>query len=64
MQRAHVYEFLDSRLPDQDGPTVESIARARAAQQRERAAFTRATGVRLNRNGEMVHVHEVTSSYN
>jgi hypothetical protein len=39
----------------QDGPTVHSIAAALAAQQRERAAFTQDTGIRLNRDGRLLH---------
>ena len=39
----------------QDGPTVRSIAAALAAQQRERAAFTQDTGIRLNRDGRLLH---------
>ena len=38
-----------------DGPTVHSIAAALAAQQRERAAFTQDTGIRLNRDGRLLH---------
>jgi hypothetical protein len=38
-----------------DGPTVQSIAAALAAQKRERAAFTRDTGARLNRDGRLLH---------
>jgi uncharacterized membrane protein len=37
-----------------DGPTVTSVAAARAAQARERAAFTRATGIRVSANGHML----------
>ena len=39
----------------QSGPTVHSVAAALAAQKRERAAFTRDTGVRLNRDGRLLH---------
>ena len=34
-------------------PTPDSIAAARAAQERERAEFTRSTGMRLDRNGQL-----------
>lgn len=44
----------DRRDPAQDGPTIESIARARAAQQRERAAFFLSTGVQVDSNGQIV----------
>ena len=44
----------DRRDPAHDGPTAESIARARAAQQRERVAFTLTTGVRVDPDGLMV----------
>jgi hypothetical protein len=50
----HTYERPESREPEQDGPSRESIARARAAQQRERTAFTMATGVAVSSNGVMV----------
>ena len=36
-------------------PTRHSIAAALAAQRRERAAFARATGSRVNRDGRMSH---------
>jgi hypothetical protein len=38
-----------------EGPTPESIAHAKAARERERAAFTRDTGVWLKPNGQMLH---------
>ena len=34
-------------------PTPDSVAAARAAQERERAEFTRSTGMRLDRNGQL-----------
>jgi hypothetical protein len=34
-------------------PTPDSVAAARAAQARERAEFTRTTGMRLNRDGQL-----------
>jgi len=45
---------LDQAYRDED-PTPESIFRARTAQQRERAEFTRETGVWLKADGRMVH---------
>ena len=39
----------------QDGPTVHSIAAALAAQKRERARFTQETGIRLTRDGRLLH---------
>ena len=50
---AYMYERRGA-VPDQDLPYKESIARARAAQERERNAFTRATGVAVNSNGVMM----------
>ena len=53
MQQAiHGDKVAERRDPAQDEPTAESIARARAAQQRERVAFTETTGVRLNDCGQ------------
>jgi hypothetical protein len=34
-------------------PTPDSVAAALAAQARERAEFTRSTGMRLDRNGQL-----------
>jgi hypothetical protein len=34
-------------------PTPDSVAAARAAQERERAEFTRSTGMRLDRDGHL-----------
>lgn len=34
-------------------PTPDSVAAARAAQERERAEFTRSTGMRLDQNGQL-----------
>jgi hypothetical protein len=34
-------------------PTPDSVAAARAAQERERAEFTRRTGMRLDRDGHL-----------
>ena len=47
----HAVDASDSR---QDGPTVLSIAAARAAQQRERADFTQHTGILLDRDGRLL----------
>ena len=53
MQQAiHGDQVADRSDPAEDGPTAESIGRARAAQQRERAAFTETTGVRLHDDGQ------------
>ena len=52
-------DYTDYRSEASDfnhgGPTVHSIAAALAAQQRERAAFTQDTGIRLNRDGRLLH---------
>lgn len=54
MQQAiHGDQVADRRDTAQDGPTAESIARARAAQQRERVAFTETTGVGVNDDGQL-----------
>jgi hypothetical protein len=45
----HVSSSLDSVYE----PTPDSVAAARAAQERERAEFTRSTGMRLDRNGQL-----------
>ena len=44
--------------------TPESVAAAREAQERERAAFTRQTGMRLNHDGQLRRspLHMVDSS--
>ena len=34
-------------------PTADSVAAARAARKRERAAFTRRTGLRVDRSGQL-----------
>jgi hypothetical protein len=46
--------YVDLMADQNEGPTPESIARAWAAQQRERAAFTENTGVMVNRDGRML----------
>ena len=53
-EAAFVGVLLDQAYLDED-PTPESIFRARTAQQRERAEFTRETGVWLKADGRMVH---------
>jgi hypothetical protein len=50
----HAYPTIDRREPGQDQPSSDSIARAQAAQQRERAAFTKSTGVGVNTDGRML----------
>ena len=53
------YRSEASDFHHDDGPTVHSIAAARAAQQRERAAFTQDTGIRLNRDGRLLHTRRL-----
>ena len=53
----------DRRDPAQGGPTAQSIARARAAQQRERAAFTLKTGLRVDPDGQMVRRRVVLDAH-
>lgn len=50
----YTFERRESRESEQGGASTESIARAMAAQQRERTAFTQATGVAVSSNGVMV----------
>jgi hypothetical protein len=50
---AHKTVTYDARVFAQ--PTRHSIAAALAAQRRERAAFARLTGSRVNRDGRMSH---------
>jgi hypothetical protein len=50
VEKTHAY---DARLFGQ--PTRDSIAAALAAQRREREAFARTTGSRVNRDGRMSH---------
>jgi hypothetical protein len=45
----------DRQVRGDEGPTPESVDRARTAQHRERAAFTRDTGVWVKPNGRMLH---------
>ena len=47
---ANVSRSLD---PVPYAPTPDSVAAARAAQERERAEFTTRTGMRLDRNGQL-----------
>lgn len=51
-QTLHGGAEADGMNPAPDRPTAVSIARARAAQQRERAAFTESTGVKVNDDGQ------------
>jgi hypothetical protein len=44
---------IDFADPQGESPTTASIAAARAAQQRERDAFTMETGIRLDQNGRL-----------
>lgn len=53
----------DRRDPAQDGPTAQSISRARAAQQRERAAFTLKTGARVDPDGQIVRRRVVRDAH-
>ncbi len=52
---AYTEYAADASDSKSDGPTVLSIAAARAAQQRERAAFTQDTGILLDRDGRLLH---------
>jgi hypothetical protein len=52
-KRIAVHEEPEIQDVAQEGPTVDSIAAARAAQQREREAFTMHTGIRLDRDGQL-----------
>jgi hypothetical protein len=49
----HKTATYDARVFTQ--PTRDSIAAALAAQRREREAFARSTGSRVNRDGRMSH---------
>jgi hypothetical protein len=51
----YVYHASGARSSHQDRPTLESIAAARAAQRRDRAAFTQHTGILLDRDGRLIH---------
>ena len=51
-QTGQANHAADPSEPPQDRPTRESVARARVAQQRERAAFTEITGVAVNDDGQ------------
>ena len=57
VEPAHYVDFvdyLDLSESREDGPTARSIATARAAQQRERAAFTRDTGICVDGTGKLL----------
>jgi hypothetical protein len=49
IQANHTLRLVDVPF----APTPDSVAAARAAQARERAEFTRSTGMRLDRNGQL-----------
>ena len=51
------------RDPAQDEPTSESITRAWAAQQRERATFTELTGVRVGIDGRILRRRAVPDTH-
>jgi hypothetical protein len=51
----YVYYASGGWSSHQDGPTLQSVAAARAAQRRERAAFTQDTGILLDRDGRLLH---------
>ena len=53
MDKPHVNNVERSLDPVPYAPTPASVAAARAAQERERAEFTRRTGMRLDRNGQL-----------
>jgi hypothetical protein len=51
----YVYYASGGWGSNQDGPTLGSVAAARAAQRRERASFTQHTGILLDRDGRLLH---------
>jgi hypothetical protein len=53
MDKPHVNNIPRSLDPVPYAPTPASVAAAREAQERERAEFTRRTGMRLDRNGQL-----------
>jgi hypothetical protein len=53
-ESASVYYPIDRRDPAEKGATAQSIARARAAQQRERASFALGTGVQVDSDGRLL----------
>jgi hypothetical protein len=53
MDKTHANSAPRSMDPVPYMPTPDSVAAARAAQERERAEFTRSTGMRLDRNGQL-----------
>jgi hypothetical protein len=53
MDKTHANYVPRSLDPVPYAPTPDSVAAARAAQERERAEFTRRTGMRLDRNGQL-----------
>jgi hypothetical protein len=52
MHKSNANQAVRDLDPVPYAPTPDSIAAARAAQKRERAAFTRSTGMRLDRRGQ------------
>jgi hypothetical protein len=53
MEKSHANDASRSLDPVPYAPTPDSVAAARAAQERERAEFTRSTGMSLDRNGQL-----------
>ena len=53
MDKPHANHVLRAVDPVPYAPTPDSVAAARAAQERERAEFTRRTGMSLDRNGQL-----------
>ena len=53
MEKPHANTAPRPLDPVPYAPTPDSVAAARAAQERERAEFTRSTGMRLDHNGQL-----------
>ena len=53
MEKPHATTAPRQLEPVPYAPTPDSVAAARAAQERERAEFTRSTGMRLDHNGQL-----------
>jgi hypothetical protein len=53
MDKPHANSAPRQLDPVPYAPTPDSVAAARAAQERERAEFTRSTGMRLDPNGQL-----------
>jgi hypothetical protein len=64
MANAHQRQATDSPDAMRQTATPESVAAAREAQERERAQFTRQTGMRLNHDGQLRRsaLHMIDSS--